>query len=220
MSLGPDVSHLGPGISWVSGAQEPSPVLLRICNPYAKLYIQSYNSKSSVFFLPLSAKSQNSWLLAIFFLSSLECGFQCQLPFTPSFFRLRSPDPSTPLSNSGVQSLGLLPQTGRSPFSDQRPESPAFLSTPMHSFTRTYAGSFTLVWTKWMKRDTTWKQKSPRTSLRWEAWGSLSTFTVDRDVQDCSFRLRAMSVCTLDNSKQKAGSGKGSCSHRETTRAR
>lgn len=166
----------------------------------------------------LSLRILGSW--PFFFLSSLECGFQCQLPFTPSFFRLRSPDPSTPLSNSGVQSLGLLPQTGRSPFSDQRPESPAFLSTPMHSFTRTYAGSFTLVWTKWMKRDTTWKQKSPRTSLRWEAWGSLSTFTVDRDVQDCSFRLRAMSVCTLDNSKQKAGSGKGSCSHRETTRAR
>lgn len=49
-----------PCIPWVSGAQEPSPVLLRICNPYAKLYIQSYNSKSSVFFLPLSAKPQNS----------------------------------------------------------------------------------------------------------------------------------------------------------------
>lgn len=166
-------------------------------------------------------------LLSLRILGSWPCFFKfpgVRIPvsasFHPSFFRLRSPDPSTPLSNSGVQSLGLLPQTGWSPFSDQRPESPVFLSTPMHSFTRTYAGSFTLVWTKWMKRDTTWKQKSPRTSLRWEAWGSLSTFTVDRNVQDCSFRLRAMAVCTLDNSKQKAGSGKGSCSHKETTRAR
>lgn len=87
-------------------------------------------SKPSVFLQPLSAKSQNSWLLANS-LSSLECKFQCQRPFIPSFLRLRSPEPSTPLSNSGVQGLGFLPQTQRSPLSDEGTQSPASLSTPV-----------------------------------------------------------------------------------------
>lgn len=63
---GTGVPHLWPGISRVSGAEAPSPVLLSTCNPYAKQYFSHTTSKPSVFLQPLSARSQDSWFLVIF----------------------------------------------------------------------------------------------------------------------------------------------------------
>lgn len=47
-----------------------------------------------------------------------------------------------------------------------------------NSLTRTCADNSTPAWTKWMKRDTTWRRKSPRTSRRWGTLGSLGLFRV------------------------------------------
>lgn len=47
-----------------------------------------------------------------------------------------------------------------------------------NSLTRTCADNSTPAWTKWMKRDTTWRRKSPRTSRRWGVLGSLGLFRV------------------------------------------
>lgn len=119
-------------------------------------------SKPSVFVSPAFIGKVSEFLASgQTSLSSLECRFQCQFPFIPSFLRLRSPEPSTPLSEPRPPSSDLEVSSlrGRNLVS----------SLPLNthgSFIRTYVGSFTLVWTKWMKRDTMWKQKSPRTSLR------------------------------------------------------
>lgn len=174
---------------WVLGARAPPPILLPTCKPNST--DNPTASKLSVFLQSLSARSQNSWFLV--HLSSLESRFYCHFlsappPFSESrlqhsSLKRRGPGPSPPPSDPEANPSGLLLRPRgldpRPPASDQGTQSPASLSTHMPSFIRTYVASFMLEWTKWMKRDMMWKQKSPRTSLRWEAWGSLGTFTVD-----------------------------------------
>lgn len=111
--------------------------------------------------------------------------------------KLRNLAPNSPPSDPGIQSPALLPQTRK----------PTLQPLSQHTcifFIRTYAGSSMLGWTKWMRRDTMWKQKSPRTSPRWESWESLGTLTVDCHPQVCGFRLQAMAVWARENSEQKA----------------
>lgn len=171
-NLGPEVPCFRSGNPWVPGAQSRFPVSLGTLCQAIQTALQ--HPKPSVFLQPFPAKSQDSWFLAILL----------EVPWSPLplpqaqesrsqrlSLKLRNLAPNPPPSDPGIQSPGLPPQIqgSRTQAFSLRPGNPLsslYLNTHAFFFFRTYVGSSMLGWTKWMRRDTMWKQKLSRTSPR------------------------------------------------------